>query len=133
MHDVLRSRLMRRIESLPEAQVYQVLDYIEFLESKYGAADLEARAGGLQRLAENLEDRLRKRSFNPASVREAFQVFAVADRAMSSVARAGRRMLSELSGETDEQPTPDARASGDDAPLPRDPEPGSEDVRERSS
>ncbi len=35
MHDVLRTRLLRKLESLPEAQVYQVLDYIEFLESKY--------------------------------------------------------------------------------------------------
>jgi hypothetical protein len=36
MHDILRERLMRKIESLPEDQVYQILDYIEFLESKYG-------------------------------------------------------------------------------------------------
>ena len=34
MHDVLRQRLLRRIESLPEAQVYQVLDFIEFLEPR---------------------------------------------------------------------------------------------------
>ena len=35
MHDVLRQRIMRRLETLPEMQMYQVLDYIEFLESKY--------------------------------------------------------------------------------------------------
>ena len=28
MEEVLRQRLMRRIESLPEAHIYQVLDYI---------------------------------------------------------------------------------------------------------
>ena len=47
MHDVLRQRLLRRIESLPEEQVYQVLDFIEFLESKY-ARDLQVEATGLQ-------------------------------------------------------------------------------------
>ena len=39
MHDVLRTRILRKLESLPEDQVYQVLDYMEFLESKY-APDL---------------------------------------------------------------------------------------------
>ena len=35
MHDVLRDRLSRKLDVLPEPQLYQVLDYIEFLESKY--------------------------------------------------------------------------------------------------
>src|SRR4051794_6948052 len=57
MHDVLRQRLLRRIESLPEEQIYQVLDFIEFLESKY-ARDLKTEATGLQKFAEGLEDKL---------------------------------------------------------------------------
>jgi hypothetical protein len=35
MHEILRERLSRQIEALPEEQLYQVLDYIEFLTSKY--------------------------------------------------------------------------------------------------
>lgn len=88
---------MRKIESLPEAQVYQVLDYIEFLESKYTQEDLGSEASGLQRLAEGLEDKLRKRAFNPSNFREAFQLIAAADRAISGVARAGREILGEFS------------------------------------
>ena len=95
MHDVLRSRVMRKIESLPENQVYQVLDFIEFLESKY-APDLKAQTTGLQRLAEGLEDQLRKRAFNPSNLREAFQLIAAADRALSSVAQAGRQLLGDV-------------------------------------
>ena len=68
MHDILRQRLMRKIESLPEEQVYQILDYIEFLESKYGD-DLEAEASGLQRFAEAVEDKLRKKALSPATLR----------------------------------------------------------------
>ena len=98
MHDVLRARLVRKIESLPEAQVYQVLDYIEFLESRYAAEEVEGGASGLQRLAEGIEDRLRKSSFNPSNLREAFQVVAAADRALSGVARAGRQLMDELAG-----------------------------------
>lgn len=98
MHDVLRARVMRKIESLPEEQVYQVLDYIEFLESRYAASDEEKSAGGFQRLGEGLEDRMRKRSFKPSNLREAFQVIAAADRALSGVAQAGRQLFEELAG-----------------------------------
>lgn len=95
MHDVLRQRLLRRIESLPEAQVYQVLDFIEFLESKY-AREVQVEASGLQKIAENLQDRMRKKAMNPETLREAFQLIAVADRALSGVSTAGRQILKDL-------------------------------------
>ncbi len=95
MHDVLRARLLRKIESLPEDQIYQVLDYIEFLESRY-ASDLVPEASGLQRFAEKLEDRLRRRTVSPANIREAFQLIAAADRVLSSVASAGKQIINEL-------------------------------------
>lgn len=96
MHDVLRTRLLRKIESLPEDQIYQVLDYIEFLEGKYTAEDIQAEASGLQKFAERLEDRLRRRTVSPANIREAFQLIAAADRALSSVSKAGKQIMSDL-------------------------------------
>ncbi len=95
MHDVLRQRLIRRIESLPEEQVYHVLDYIEFLESKY-ARNLNTEASGLQKFAENLQDGLRKKAMNPETLREAFQLIAAADRVLAGVSSAGRKIISEL-------------------------------------
>ena len=95
MHDVLRQRVIRRLESLPEEQIYQVLDYIEFLESKY-ARSMQVEASGLQRFAEGLEDRLRKKALSPHTLREAFQLIAAADRVLSSVSSAGREILNEL-------------------------------------
>lgn len=95
MHDVLRQRLLRRIESLPEAQVYQVLDYVEFLESKY-AKEAQVEASGLQKLAEGLEDKMRKKAMNPATIREAFQLIAAADRVLSGVSSAGRQILNDI-------------------------------------
>jgi hypothetical protein len=95
MHDILRERLMRKIESLPEEQVYQMLDYIEFLEAKYGSG-ADEETSGLRRFAEAMEDKLRKRSVSPAKVREAFQLLSAADRVLSNVSSAGRRLMEEL-------------------------------------
>ncbi len=97
MHDVLRTRLLRKLESLPENQVYQVLDYIEFLESKY-ASDLSPETTGLQSFAEKLEDQLRRRTVSPASLREAFQLISAADKVLSNVANMGKELLGELNG-----------------------------------
>jgi predicted RND superfamily exporter protein len=97
MHDVLRTRLLRKLESLPEEQVYQVLDYIEFLETKY-SADIPAEASGLQSFAEKLEDQLRRRTVSPSSLREAFQLISAADKVLSNVSKVGKELLGELNG-----------------------------------
>ena len=95
MHDVLRQRLLRKIESLPDEQIYQVLDYIEFLESKY-AAPASVGASGLQKFAEGLEDKLRRKAVSPSTIREAFQLISAADRVLAGVSSAGRQILSDL-------------------------------------
>jgi len=95
MHDVLRQRLLRKIESLPDAQMYQILDYIEFLESKYATAEA-VEASGLQKFAEGLEDKLRRKAVSPSTIREAFQLISVADRVLSGVSSAGRQILTDL-------------------------------------
>jgi hypothetical protein len=95
MHDALRRRIMRRLDTLPEAQLYQVLDYIEFLESRYSKSP-PADATGLQKFAERLEDGLRKRTVSPSNLREAFQLISAADRVLGSVSQAGRQLLDEM-------------------------------------
>lgn len=112
MHDVLRQRLLRKIESLPEEQIYQVLDYIEFLEAKYGESAIEEETTGLQRFAERLEDGLRRRTVRPGTLREAFQLLAAADRVLSDVTTAGRDLLGQLEAEgRDGPPEEDAESS----------------------
>lgn len=103
MHDVLRQRLLRKIESLPDEQIYQVLDFIEFLESKYSQA-APVEASGLRKFAENLEDKLRRKAVSPSTIREAFQLISAADRVLSGVSSAGKQILSEL-GEALEGPS----------------------------
>ncbi len=119
MHDVLRNRILRKLESLPEEQIYQVLDYIEFLESRYAGEENDSRAKGFQRLGEGIEDGLRKRAVNPSNLREAFQVIAAADKALSGVAKAGRKFFGELA-EGVRGPAPEERHGEDPAPSAGD-------------
>ena len=113
-------RLLRKIESLPDRQIYQVLDYIEFLEAKYAGEEVEPETTGLQRFAEKLEDGLRKRTVSPANIREAFQLIAAADRVLSNVSAKGQKFLQDLndSGERSERESDDARPTGDGAAGP---------------
>lgn len=127
MHDILRERLLRKIESLPEEQVYQILDYIEFLESKYGTDPAE-EASGLRRFAEAVEDKIRKTAMSPATLREAFQLIAAADRVLSSVSSKGKQLMEELtlSSGDDSRGDEDAPENGTNGEVQRDQE-GPED------
>ena len=124
MHDILRERLMRKIESLTVQQVYQTLDYIEFLESKYGT-DAGQETSGLRRFAEAMEDKLRKKSMSPAKVREAFQLLSAADRVLKNVSAAGRKLMEELTPGSEgapggDEPSPAEDISPGDEPAPMD-------------
>jgi len=124
MDDILRQRLIRKIESLPEEQVYQVMDFIEFLDTKYGGVPSEA--SGLQRFAEGLQDRMRRKAMNPATIREAFQVISTADKVLSSVSNAGRQLMDELTrgGQLSEDDTGEGKDRAADAGIEeREPRP----------
>ena len=118
MHDVLRTRLLRKLESLPEDQVYQVLDYIEFLESKY-SSPVASETSALQSFAEKMEDQLRRRTVSPASLREAFQLISAADKVLSNVANMGKELLGDLNGPAEGRsgkPRPAPSPKGESAP-----------------
>ena len=119
MHESLRRRILRRLDTLPEAQLYQVLDYIEFLESRY-AREVPRDATGLQLLAERFEDELRRRTMSPSNLREAFQLMSVADRVLGSVSEAGRQILQEVQGSLGEST---GSAESSPGPAPGGPKP----------
>lgn len=92
MHDVLRDRIWRRLEVLPEPQLYEVLDYIEFLEAKY-AAQAAREPDALQRFAERLEDGMRIRSVAPKVISGTVGVLGTARKVLRTVQDAGREIL----------------------------------------
>ena len=92
MHDVLRERLWRKLEVLPEPQLYQILDYIEFLESKY-APGRSAPPSALQKFAERLEDGMRLRNVAPQVISGTVGLMGTAHKVVRGVSDAGRELL----------------------------------------
>lgn len=94
MHDIMRERIWRKLQVLPEPQLYQVLDYIEFLESKY-ASGRAPPPDGIQRFAERLEDSMRVRSVAPKVISGTVGLMGTARRMLRNVTDAGRDILGE--------------------------------------
>lgn len=92
MHDILRERVWRKLQSLPQDQLYQVLDYIEFLEGKY-AREQAVKADPIQRFAERLEDGMRIRSVAPRVITGTVGLLGTARRVLRTVSDAGREIL----------------------------------------
>lgn len=97
MNELLRKRLDRKLESLDDERVYQVLDYIEFLESKYATRTPQAPSP-LQRIAETVEDTLRAGKVSASAIRGAMDVMAGAGRMMDGLAAAGKAVVDQVAG-----------------------------------
>lgn len=125
MHDVLRARLMRHIEALPEAQLYQAIDYVEFLASKY-ARDSIRQPSSVQRFGELLEDKMRGQGLGLGTIRSTLGVIGTADRFFSGITEAGKTIIQQA-GEAISPPA--AQDTTRPATLPQrqgdgDPNPG---------
>ena len=94
MNDILRERLIRKLDTLPEERVYQILDYIEFLESRHGTGSRQP--GTLQKIAEGVQDTLRASRLPAAAVRGTMDVMDAASRLMRGVAAAGKAAVEEI-------------------------------------
>lgn len=108
MHDILKDRILRRLETLPEERLYHVLDYIEFLESKYA----QRQAPGpnvFQRFAEGIEDTLRAGNVSAGTVAEAMGFMSKAMGVLSGVAAAGKSVASDIVSPPKSAPPPPAK------------------------
>ncbi len=93
MEDVTRKRIMRMLERLPDEQLYQVLDYIEFLELKH-AREAARKPDALQRFAERVEDQMRVRSLAPRAVKGTMRIMSTANRIVDGVRDLGKDLTS---------------------------------------
>jgi hypothetical protein len=94
MNEVLRKQIWRKLAGLPDEKGYQVLDYIQFLESEYAESAAEAR--GFQRFGELLQDRMRKRHVPATALRETMRVLGATDRVLGAFRDAAGEFLAEL-------------------------------------
>ncbi|HET7552801.1 MAG TPA: hypothetical protein VFK04_16020 [Gemmatimonadaceae bacterium] len=97
MNESLRDRILRRLDALSDERGYQVLDYVEFLESKY--ADKTAQTPNLfQRFTEGVEDSLRAGRVSASTIAETMGLLNKAMGVLSGVAAAGKSVASDVMG-----------------------------------
>lgn len=89
MEEVTRKRIIRMLDRLPEEQLYQVLDYIEFLELKYARAAAR-KPDAFQEFAERVEDQLRVRSLAPKAMKGTMRLMSGAGRVLDGVRDIGK-------------------------------------------
>ena len=118
----LRERLIARFDNMSDERAFQVLDYAEFLESKYSRLDAPTGAAGLLfKLQETVEDGLRAGKVSATTVAETLGFMQKAVGVLNGVAAAGQSVASDLAGAA----TRAARAATGDAPTPPPIQPGS--------
>jgi hypothetical protein len=115
MNDILRERLIRKLDTLPEDRIYQILDYIDFLESKYAPKPSTAQ-NPLKRFAEGVEDTLRAGKMSAGVIGGTMSVMNKAVGVLTDVANAGKSVATEIaevaSSVTSTKPQPAAGGSG---------------------
>lgn len=123
MNDLLRQRILRRLETLPDERAYQILDFIEFLESKY--AERSAPTGFLARITETVEDTIRAAKLPVQAISGTASVVDSASKLMKGLAAAGQAVVDEAVKAASSQPNPPAAPGGEQSPRGVPPTPGS--------
>jgi hypothetical protein len=97
MNQFLRERILRKLDTLSDERAYQVLDYVEFLESKY-AERQSPSANVFQRFAETVEDKLRAGRVSAATISETMGLMNKAMGVLSGVTAAGKSVANDIIG-----------------------------------
>jgi hypothetical protein len=97
MNDILRDRLMRKLDLMPDDKLDQVLDYIEFLDSKYAPRNAPA-PNTLTRFAEGVESTLRAGKVSASAISGTMSIMNKAVGAINEVAAAGKSVATGIMG-----------------------------------
>ena len=91
----LRERILRQLDTLNDEKAYQVLDYVEFVTSRYGAKDVST-GNIFTRFTEGVEDTLRAGKVSATAISEAMGLMNKAVGVLSGVAAAGKSVASDI-------------------------------------
>ncbi len=97
MNDHLRDRIARKLETLSDEKGYQVLDYVEFLESKY-AVKPETPLSIFTRFADTVEDTLRAGKVSANAISETMGFMGKAMGVLNGAVAAGKSVATDISG-----------------------------------
>jgi hypothetical protein len=114
MNESLKQRILRRLENLADERGYQILDYIEFLDSKY--AQRATPTNLFAKMTETVEDVMRAGRLPAKAISGTMGLMDSAGKVMKGVAAAAQSVVDEAMAATRE---------GEDKPAKREIEPGS--------
>jgi hypothetical protein len=95
MNEHLRDRILRKLETLSDERGYQVLDYVEFLESRY-AERTSPNASAFTRFTEAIEDKLRAGKVSASAIAETVGFMNRAASVLNNAVETGKNMATEL-------------------------------------
>jgi hypothetical protein len=95
MNATLRDRILRKLDTLSDERGYQVLDFVEFLESRYAERTAQS-PNAFQRFAEGVEDSLRAGRVSAATIAETMGLLNKAMGVLSGVAAAGKSVATDV-------------------------------------
>ncbi len=93
MNDLLKQRILRKLEALGDERGYQILDYLEFLESKY--AERSSPSNIFARLTETVEDTMRAGKLPLQAISGTMTIMDSAGKLMKGLTAAGRAVVEE--------------------------------------
>jgi len=116
MNEQLKQRILRRLETLADERGYQILDYVEFLESKY--AERAAPTNIFAKISEGIEDTMRAARIPIKAVSATTGLVDSAGKVMKGVAAAAQSVVDEALQATTTTPpkaVPPAKEIKDDS------------------
>ena len=102
MNDALTQRILRRLELLSDDRGYQILDYVEFLESKY--AERVAPTNLFARMTETVEDEMRAGKLPVKAISGTLGIMDSASKVMKGVAAAAQAVVDEAISAAETKP-----------------------------
>ena len=93
MNDLLKQRILRALDTLPDDRAYQVLDFVEFLESRYAAR--QRPTGILAKITETVEDTMRAGKLPIQAISGTMGLVDGAAKVMKGLAAAGHAVMDE--------------------------------------
>lgn len=106
MNDVLKQRILRALEALSDERGYQVLDYAEFLESRY--AERQRPTNILAKLSDAVEDTMRAGKVPIKAISTTTGLMDGASKVMKGLAAAGQAVVDEAVKAVESAPAPPA-------------------------
>lgn len=114
MNEQLKQRILRRLETLADERGYQILDFVEFLESKY--AERAAPSNIFAKISEGIEDTMRAARIPIKAVSATTGLVDSAGKVMKGVAAAAQSVVDEALQAASSAPPPKPVPPGPAAP-----------------